>query len=44
MGVYYAFSPEINYKKVKEFLEFEKLEHCKSKVIMMNLQSHSFFN
>ena len=31
MGVYYAFSPDINYKMVKEFLEFEKLEHLEYK-------------
>ena len=31
MGVYYAFSPDLNYKMVKEFLEFEKLEHLEYK-------------
>ena len=31
MGVYYSFSPNLNYKQVKDFLKNEKLEHTEYK-------------
>ena len=31
MGVYYSFSPNLNYKQVKDFLKNENLEHTEYK-------------